>query len=104
MECAAKWKRNAGLYIFGQFVSMFGTMLVQYAITWRITLDTKSGVVMTLFTCAAVLPMTLVSTFAGVWADRYNRKFLIILSDACIALITLGLAVAYISGHKNIWL
>ncbi|NLL76063.1 MAG: MFS transporter [Clostridiales bacterium] len=98
------WKRNATLYIIGQFVSMFGSMLVQHAITWQITLETKSGVIMTLFTCAALLPMTLISPFAGVWADRYNRKHLIVISDACIALITLGLAVTYISGYKNIWL
>ncbi|MDR1706968.1 MAG: MFS transporter [Prevotella sp.] len=98
------WKLNATLYIIGQFVSMFGSMLVQHAITWQITLETKSGVIMTLFTCAALLPMTLISPFAGVWADRHNRKHLIIASDACIALITLGLAVVYISGYKNIWL
>lgn len=98
------WKRNATLYIVGQFVSMFGSMLVQHAITWQITLETKSGVIMTLFTCAALLPMTLISPFAGVWADRHNRKYLIVISDACIALITLGLAAAYISGYKNTWL
>ncbi len=98
------WKRNATLYIMGQFVSMFGSMLVQHAITWQITLETKSGLIMMLFTCAALLPMTLISPFAGVWADRYNRKHLIVISDACIALITLGLAIAYISGYKNILL
>ncbi|TCL53808.1 DHA3 family macrolide efflux protein-like MFS transporter [Kineothrix alysoides] len=98
------WKRNATLYIIGQFVSMFASMLVQHSITWQITLETKSGVIMTLFTCAALLPMTLISPFAGVWADRHNRKYLIVISDACIALITLGLAAAYISGYKNIWL
>ncbi|MFT4104737.1 MAG: MFS transporter [Lacrimispora sp.] len=98
------WKRNATLYIIGQFMSMFGSMLVQHAITWQITLETKSGVIMTLFTCAALLPMTLISPFAGVWADRHNRKHLIVISDAGIALITLGLAVAYISGYKNVWL
>ncbi len=98
------WKRNASLYIIGQFVSMFGSMIVQHAITWQITLETKSGVIMTLFTCAALLPMTLISPFAGVWADRYNRKYLIIISDGCIALITLGLAVAYNLGYQNIWL
>jgi DHA3 family macrolide efflux protein-like MFS transporter len=38
------WKRIAGLFIGGQFLSMFGTMLVQYAITWHITLETQSGV------------------------------------------------------------
>jgi len=43
------WKRNAGLFIGGQFASMFGSMLVQYAITWHITLATQSGVWMALF-------------------------------------------------------
>ena len=98
------WKRNAALYMAGQFATLFGSMLVQHAITWQITLETKSGVIMTLFTCAALLPMTIISPFAGVWADRYSRKHLIVISDACIALITLGLAAAYISGYKNLWL
>lgn len=98
------WKRNAVLFIIGQFVSLFGSMLVQYAITWQITLETQSGIIMTLFTCASLLPMVFISPFAGVWADRYNRKHLIVIADAAIALITFALAVAYISGHKNIWL
>ena len=86
------WKKNAGFFIGGQFLSMFGSMLVQHAITWHITLQTKSGLIMTLFTCAAMLPMVIVSPFAGVWADRYNRKRLIMLSDGFIALAMLGLA------------
>jgi DHA3 family macrolide efflux protein-like MFS transporter len=101
---AANWKRTATLFVIGQFVSMFGSMIVQYAITWHITLSTKSGFIMTLFACAAILPMTLVSPFAGVLADRYSRKKIIILSDACIALVTLLLAVLYISGYQNIWI
>ena len=40
----SEWKRNAGFFIGGQFVSMFGSMLVQHAITWHITLKTQSGV------------------------------------------------------------
>jgi DHA3 family macrolide efflux protein-like MFS transporter len=98
------WKRNAGFFIGGQFASMFGSMLVQYAITWHITLQTKSGVMMTVFTCAALLPMVFISPFAGVWADRYNRKYLINAADGAIAIVTLILAVAYIGGMKNIWL
>jgi DHA3 family macrolide efflux protein-like MFS transporter len=49
------WKRGAGFFIGGQFLSMFGSMRVQYAITWHITLETRSGVWMTLFTCAGLL-------------------------------------------------
>ena len=50
------------------------------------------------------LPTLLLSPFAGVWADRYDRKKLIILADGAIALATLILAVLYMTGHGAIWL
>jgi DHA3 family macrolide efflux protein-like MFS transporter len=98
------WKRNAGFFIGGQLMSMFGSMLVQYAIMWHITLETQSGVWMTLFTCAGLLPMVFISPFAGVWADRYNRKYLVNVSDAAIAVATLVLAVLFLMGYDNMWL
>lgn len=79
-------------------------MLVQYAITWYITLETQSGVWMTLFTCASLLPMVIISPFAGVWADRYNRKYLINISDSVIAVTTLILAILFLLGYDNMWL
>jgi DHA3 family macrolide efflux protein-like MFS transporter len=101
MKYANNWKRNAGFFIGGQFASMFGSMLVQYAITWHITLATQSGVWMTLFTCAGLLPMVFISPFAGVWADRYQRKYLVNISDAVIAAVTLVLAVLFVMGYEN---
>ncbi|MDR1001058.1 MAG: MFS transporter [Clostridiales bacterium] len=98
------WKRNAGFFISGQFMSMFGSMLVQYAITWHITLETQSGAWMTLFTCAGLLPMVLISPFAGVWADRYNRKYLINIADSAIAAATLILAAVFLTSGENMWL
>jgi DHA3 family macrolide efflux protein-like MFS transporter len=100
----ANWKRNAGFFIAGQFFSLFGSMLVQYAIMWHITLQTQSGSIMTIFTCAAILPMVFISPFAGVWADRYNRKYLVNISDGAIAFVTLIVAILYFSGFQNIWL
>ncbi|MDR2044711.1 MAG: MFS transporter [Clostridium sp.] len=98
------WRRNAILLIAGQFLSMFGSMLVQHAITWHITLQTKSGLMMAVFTCAALLPMAFLAPFAGVWADRYNRKHLVNLSDGAIALVTLAVALLYFSGFQSIWI
>ena len=98
-----RWKRNAGFYIGGQFVSMFGSMLVSHAISWHILLQEQTGSLVALFTCAAMLPMVFISPFAGVWADRYNRKYLVNISDAAIALITLVVAILYSAGHQSIW-
>ncbi|MDR1687902.1 MAG: MFS transporter [Clostridiales bacterium] len=99
-----KWKRNAGFFIAGQFVSMFGSMLVSHAVTWHVTLEEKSGLLIALFTCAIMLPMVFISPFAGVWADRYNRKHLINISDAAIAIVTLVTAVVYSLGMRSILL
>ena len=44
------------------------------------------------------------SPFAGVWADRYHRKWLIILSDTLIAVATLILAILFWMGYDAIWL
>ena len=101
---APKWKRNAAFFLGGQFLSTFGSMLVSFSVTWHITLQEQSGGLVALFACASMLPMVLISPFAGVWADRYNRKILVNLADSAIALITLLIAVLYITGHKSIWL
>jgi len=99
-----KWKRNIILFIASQTVSLFGSSLVQYAIMWHITLETQSGGMMTIFIICGFLPIFFISPFAGVWADRYNRKRLIILSDTLIASVTLILAVFFIMGYREVWL
>lgn len=98
------WKKNTALFLSGQALSLFGSMLVQYAIMWYITLKTQSGSTMTIFILAGILPMFFISPFGGVWADRFNRKHLINIADASIALATLIVAIFFILGFQNIWL
>ncbi|MDR1938911.1 MAG: MFS transporter [Tannerellaceae bacterium] len=93
-----RWKRNTALFITGQALSLFGTMVVQYAIMWHITLTTQSGAMMTLLTIAGFLPMFFISPFGGVWADRYNRKYIINIADGSIAFASLIMAVLIMSG------
>ncbi len=97
------WKKNVILFMAGQAVSLFGSSLVQYAITWYITLSTKSGSMMTISIICGFLPMLLVAPFAGVWADRFNRKILIIAADSLIALSTLIIAVLFTTGQDSLW-
>jgi DHA3 family macrolide efflux protein-like MFS transporter len=98
------WKTNTVLFLGGQNISLFGSALVQYAITWYITLKTGSGMMLTAFVATGFLPMFFISPFAGVWADRFNRKHLINTADAVIAITTLIVAVCFIAGYENIWL
>ena len=97
-----KWQRQTALFLGSQTISLFGSSLVQYAIFWYLTLETQSGVIMTLSTIFGFLPTFFISPFAGVWADRYNRKRLIVLSDGIIALSTLVLVLLFLAGQRSI--
>ncbi len=98
------WKKDIILFLISQTLSLFGTSLVQYAIMWYITLHTKSGVMMTISIVCGFVPTFFLSPFAGVWADRYNRKILIMLSDSFIAVATLILAILFFLGYDSIGL
>lgn len=100
----ANWKRNISLFLAGQTVSLFGSAVVQYAVMWYVTLETRSGVAVALYAVAAFLPQGLVSIFGGVLADRMDRKKLIIAADATIALVTLFLAILMMNGVTDLWI
>ena len=98
------WLRNIILFLSSQSISLFGSSLVQYTIMWHITLTTESGLMMTLYIICGFIPTFILSPVAGVWADRYNRKMLIILADGLIAAATLVLAILFSMGFDAIWL
>ncbi|ALC92337.1 MFS transporter [Bacillus sp. FJAT-18017] len=98
------WFRNIVLFLSSQTISLFGSSLVQYAIMWHITLTTESGVMMTLYIICGFIPTFILSPVAGVWADRFNRKVLIVLADGLIAMATLILAILFLMGYDDVWL
>lgn len=87
------WKKKALAFITSQAVSLFGSSIVQMAIVWYVTMQTSSGIWLTTLTLSSFLPQMIISPFAGVWADRYNKKKIIIFADVLIAVSTLILAI-----------
>jgi len=100
MNNANNWKLNVALFMTGQAITLFGSSLVYFAVMWHITLSTQSGVMMMLIVIAGMLPVFLISPFAGVWADRYNKKHLINISDAFTAVVTLVMAIMFTAGYE----
>lgn len=96
------WRKNSVLFLGSQTISLLGSSLVQYAITWHLTLSERSGMIMMLSVLFGFLPIFVLAPFAGVWADRFNRKKLIILSDGFIALSTLGLVFLFSRGYGTV--
>jgi MFS transporter, DHA3 family, macrolide efflux protein len=87
------WLIRTILFMVGQDVSLLGSSIVQIALIWFVAMKTSSGTWASLLTISSTVPQMLISLFGGAWADRYNRKLLIIVSDALIALATLVLAI-----------
>lgn len=104
MNLNRNWKKDIILFLAGQTISVFGSSLVQYAMMWSITINTDSGLMMTIYIICGLLPTLFLSPFAGVWADRYDRKKIIILADSFIAIATLILAILFFMGYNSIWL
>ncbi|MDR0366788.1 MAG: MFS transporter, partial [Bifidobacteriaceae bacterium] len=94
MRPASRWQVTVAVYLAGQTVSLFGSAVVSYSMIWWVALETGNAITFALLSLVAVLPQGLVALPAGVWADRYSRKLLVIGADAALAVVTLALAVA----------
>ena len=68
------WKKKGISFITSQAITLFGSSIVQMAIVWYVTMQTSSGIWLTILTLSSFLPQMIISPFAGVWADRYNKK------------------------------
>lgn len=87
-----------------QAISLIGSMLVQYAMMWHITLETKSGVAMGIAMCCSFVPLIFVAGPAGVIADRYDRRIVMAVADASVAVSTLLIMLAFMFGFESLWL
>ena len=98
------WKSEIARFMISQTVSLLGSMVVMYAIMWYVTLSTQSGIMMTIYVLTTFIPSILISPFAGVWADRLNRKKLMIIADLSIAVVTLLISILFFLGIRDIWI
>lgn len=89
------WKKNIILFLFSQNISLFGSSLVYYSIMWHIAIGTKSSVMLAFMSIIGAIPLLLVLPFAGVLADRYNKKLVINIADGMVAFFTLILSLSF---------
>ncbi|WP_423363050.1 MFS transporter [Mycoplasma sp. P36-A1] len=77
----------------GQAFSIVSSSVVQFALIWYITLQTKSGLYVSLATLAAFLPQGIIGIYAGSVVDKYNRKNIMIYADMFVAIMSLLLLI-----------
>jgi len=87
----------------GQVVSLQGTAMTGFALTiwaWQITQQATALALVGFFT---FVPALLVTPFAGALVDRWNRKFVMMLSDLAAVTSTLVVLLLYSTGNLQIW-
>lgn len=97
------WKLNFFTIWTGQAFSLFGSSLVQFALVWWITESTGSATLLAFATLVGMLPQIVLGPVAGTYADRWNRKMVMMVADSSIALVSLVLAWLYLSGNVQVW-
>ncbi|MFA5916500.1 MAG: MFS transporter [Burkholderiales bacterium] len=95
--------RNFRLFFIGQTLSMTGTWMQHIAISWLMYRLTNSAFMLGLTGFALQIPMLLVSPFAGVWVDRFNRRRLLLLTQVLALGPALLLAALTIAGLIQAW-
>ena len=88
--------------LIGQLTSLFGSSIVMFAIILWITIQTESAPILSITYFLSFAPVIILVTFTGVYADRWNKKKIIIISDLCQAIFTLGLIFLFAIGAINI--
>jgi MFS transporter, DHA3 family, macrolide efflux protein len=87
----------------GQFVSLLGSGLTNFALGVWIFEQSQQATPFALTVLFAQLPRILLAPLAGVLVDRWNRRTIMILADCGNALVTLATAVLLFSGTLAVW-
>ena len=89
------WKRRFYTVWGGQALSQMGSRIVSFSIIWWLTQETGSATVLATATMMTLLPAVFLGPFSGALVDRWNRRRVMLYSDAAIAVFTAVLAVLY---------
>lgn len=97
--------RNYRLFFWGQLVSVSGTWLQGTAQAWLVLKQLKGGAgALGLLAGLMMAPTLLFGLWAGVLADRYDRRKLVMATNTWAALMAGVLAVLTLTGTVRLWM
>jgi MFS family permease len=95
--------RNFRLFVGGQSLSLIGTWLQMVALTWLVYRLTNSALMLGIVGFSGQLPMFVVTPFAGVFADRWDRHKMLLLTQSLALVQALALSVLVFAHAIGIW-
>jgi len=90
--------RNFRLFFSGQTISLIGTWMTRIATSWLVYRLTHSALLLGTVSFAGQIPTFLVAPFAGVWIDRWDRRQVLVWTQALAMLQSFALAGLTFSG------
>ena len=96
--------RNYRLYFIGMLVSATGTWMYQIALGWLVLRLTGSGSQVGMVTGIQFVPMLVAGVWGGVIADRFDKRAILLVTQASMAVIGSGLAVVTLTDVVEVWM
>ncbi len=95
--------RNYRLFFMGQGLSLIGTWMQQIAISWLVYRLTDSVFLLGAVTFANQIPAFVLGPFAGVLADKFNRKYVLLVTQFLSMLQAGTLATLVLTDTVQVW-
>ncbi len=95
--------RNFRLFFPGLLTSQVGIWIQNVAISWVVYDMTNSPFMMGSIMFLNTIPLFLITPFAGVIADKFDRHKLLMLIQICFAMQAFLMAAFTLSGYLRIW-
>jgi MFS family permease len=87
----------------GQMISNAGTQMQLWALFWHVRTLSPNPVAVSWIGFARFFPVLIFSLVAGLAADVYNRRSIMFITQTCLALSALALALLTWLGHIQLW-
>jgi len=95
--------RNYRLFYVGQLVSLSGTACQVVALSWVVYRLSDSAVALGTVTGLSLLPMLLVGPWGGLLADRFDKRRVLMVANAGLAVLATLLATVTLLGSVQLW-
>jgi len=102
-DFSTNWKRRFFAIWSGQKLSWIGSGLAGFALIWWLTDRTGSATVLAVGSLLSMLPSILFGPLVGALVDRWNRRMVMLVADAAIALVSACLAYLFWVDALQIW-
>ncbi|MFH1312764.1 MAG: MFS transporter [Candidatus Eisenbacteria bacterium] len=95
--------RNYRLFLTGQVISLSGTWMQTVAQAWLVYELTKSAFALGVVGFATRVPIIFLSLFAGVLADRINKRNILLVTQTVAMIQAFVLAILTLTGVVRFW-